>query len=64
MRDLAILLRQAMLPAHERLLGRAARARRIALMLSPADAAVAEAYARDCEAEAQRLELQRTPVAA
>jgi hypothetical protein len=39
----------------QRWLGRATRAREIALMLSRADAAVVEAYAAECEAQAARL---------
>lgn len=57
MSDLSILFQRARRPitASERWLGRAARARAIAMMLSKADAKVAEAYAADCEAEAKRL---------
>jgi hypothetical protein len=44
---------------------RAARARRIAAMLSQADAEIALAHAAECEAEAARLiEPHRRPVAA
>jgi hypothetical protein len=46
-------------------LGRAARAREIALMLSNADAKLVEAYAAECEAEAILLiEEQRMRIAA
>jgi hypothetical protein len=46
-------------------LDRAARARGIAMMLSTADAKVAEAYAAECEEKARRLiEDQRLPIAA
>jgi hypothetical protein len=37
------------------LLARATQARRIALTLSKPDAAIAEAYAAECEAEARQL---------
>ena len=57
MGDLAILLQRGKRPitASDRSLGRAARARVIAMMLSGADANVVEAYAAECEAEAKRL---------
>jgi hypothetical protein len=42
------------LPASQVLLLRAARARRIAAMLSLKDAEVVEAYARECEAAARQ----------
>jgi hypothetical protein len=67
MSDLSILFQRVRrpIPASERWLGRAARARALAMMLSKADAKVAEAYAAECEAEAKRLsEAYRTPVAA
>jgi hypothetical protein len=67
MSELAILFQRARRPiaASERWLGRAARARAIAMMLSRADAKVAEAYAAECEAEAKRLsEAHGTPIAA
>jgi len=59
----AILFSQAMNPvgAAQFLLARAAQARRIALTLSKKDAEIAEAYAKDCEAEARRLLTRRTP---
>jgi hypothetical protein len=67
MNDLAILCqrsRKSVAP-RERWLGRAARARAIAMMLSKADANVVEAYAAECEATAERLiEEQRLPIAA
>jgi hypothetical protein len=57
MADLAILFQSTGEPtaAPDRWLRRAARARRIAMMLSGNDAAVAEAYATECEAVAMRL---------
>jgi hypothetical protein len=67
MSELAILFQRARRPiaASERWLDRAARARAIAMMLSKADAKVAEAYAAECEAEAKRLsEAHGTPLAA
>jgi len=67
MGDLANLFQRARKPitASERWLGRAARARGIAMMLSKADAMVVEAYAAECEAEAKRvIEAQRAPIAA
>jgi hypothetical protein len=67
MSDLAILFQRARRPiaASERWLGRAARARALAILLSKADAEVAEAYASECEAEAKRLsEAPGTPIAA
>src|SRR5271154_2610945 len=67
MSELAILYRRLRRPITpcESWLGRAARARGIAMMLSKADAAVVEAYAAECEAEAKRLiEEQSVPIAA
>jgi hypothetical protein len=67
MSDLSILFQRARRPvaASERWLGRAARARALALMLSNADAKVAETYAAECEAEAKRLsDANETPLAA
>jgi hypothetical protein len=57
MGDLAILFQGASEPTAvpDRWLRRAARARSIAMMLSRNDAAVAEAYASECEAVAMRL---------
>ena len=51
---------------HRIWLQRAERARAIAAFLWGKDAAIAEAYACDCEAEAQRLRerTERQPVAA
>jgi hypothetical protein len=47
------------------LLARAAQARRVAIALSKADAAIAEAYAQECETEARRLLTRSTsPMAA
>jgi hypothetical protein len=66
MSDLAILyqrLRKPITPS-ERWLGRAVRARGIAMMLSRADAKVVEAYAAECEAKAKRLEENELPIAA
>ncbi len=67
MGDLAILFQRVRRPitASERWLGRAARARGIAMMLSRADAMVVEAYAAECEAEAKRvIEARGVPIAA
>jgi hypothetical protein len=67
MSDLTILFQRARRPitASERWFSRAARARQIAMMLSSADAKVAEAYAAECEAEAKRLsEAHGAPIAA
>jgi hypothetical protein len=57
MADLSILFQGTNGPTAgpARWLRRAARARRIAMMLSRTDAAVAEAYATECEAVAMRL---------
>jgi hypothetical protein len=53
----AILHRRVAKPvdAIDRLIGRAARAREIAIMLSKRDADLLEAYAVECEAHAMRL---------
>ena len=67
MSDLAILFQRERRPiaAYERWLGRAARARALAILLSKADAKLAEAYAAECEAEADRLsEASGTRIAA
>jgi hypothetical protein len=67
MSDLVSLFQRARRPitAPERWLGRAARARQIAMMLTKTDANVVEAYATECEAEARRLlESQSASVAA
>lgn len=48
--------------ASERWLGRAARARVIAMMLSRADANMVETYAAECEAEAKCLSEERREV--
>jgi hypothetical protein len=67
MGDLAILFQRIQKPitASERWLGRAARARRIALMLSRKDADLVEAYAAECEAQARQInEEQRASIAA
>jgi hypothetical protein len=45
-------------------LARAAQARRIALMLAPGDAAVLEAFARECEMNASPSAQQRRAIAA
>ena len=42
-------------PSYQRWLARAARARGIAGLLAPKDAAIVEAYARECEIQASRL---------
>ena len=57
MDDLAILPRRTTKPVDpiDRLLSRAVRARGIAVMLSKKDADLLEAYAMECEADAQRL---------
>ena len=57
MDDLAILPWRTMKPVDliDRLLSRAVRARGIAMMLSKTDADFLEAYAMECEADAQRL---------
>ena len=53
------------IPESDRWRARAARARRIAAMLSRADAEIALAHAAECEAQAARLiEPHRPPVAA
>jgi hypothetical protein len=59
----AILFSHAKNPvvAAQGLLARAAQARRVALALSQADAAIAEAYAQECEVEARRLLARKTP---
>jgi hypothetical protein len=45
-------------------LARAAQARRVALMLAPDDAAILEAFARECEAKAAPVPATRRPIAA
>ncbi|MEA2985293.1 MAG: hypothetical protein QOD94_1547 [Alphaproteobacteria bacterium] len=45
-------------------LARAAQARRVALMLAPGDAAILEAFARECEAKATPIPKTRRPIAA
>ena len=45
-------------------LDRAAQARRIALMLAPGDAAILEAFARECEMNASPSVQGRRPIAA
>jgi NADPH-dependent ferric siderophore reductase len=54
----------ASIPAVRAWLGRAEKARRIAVMLSLQDADVLEAYARECEAEAARLAHRQAPAIA
>ena len=65
MSEVAILNQRARRPfgASEVWLRRAAQARRIARMLSVADAAILDAYAIECEAEA-RIAEQKLPIAA
>jgi hypothetical protein len=65
MSEVAILDQRARRPfgASEVWLRRAAQARRIARMLSVADAAILDAYAIECEAEA-RIAEQKLPIAA
>jgi hypothetical protein len=60
MRQQAILSRSA----SELWLARAEQARRIALMLSPAHAAVLVAYASECEAAALQVDPHAAPIAA
>jgi hypothetical protein len=67
MGDVAILFQPASRPisAAEVWLERAARMRRIALMMAVKDAQVLKAYAAECEAEAQRvIETPRQRIAA
>ena len=67
MGDVAILFQPARKPTSvsEAWLERAARMRRIALMLPVRDAQVLKAYAAECETEAQRImEAPRPKIAA
>ncbi len=50
-----VVARQRRAAAPQAWLGRAAQARRIAAMLSRADASILEAYALECEAQAAAL---------
>jgi hypothetical protein len=65
MRQTAILYPQSLQQDGARAwLGRAAQARRIALMLAPDDAAILEAFARECEMNALPSAQRRRAIAA
>lgn len=67
MNEAAILFTGATAPhkASKAWLGRAAQARRIALLLAAKDAAILEAYALECEAQAvQTPKARQAPIAA
>jgi len=66
MAQTAILFSQATKPfeGSTAWVARAAQARRIAVMLSPEDAKILEAYAVECEAKAARPTGQRPAIAA